>query len=175
MIHDSTLFSESQGLKPQILLPIVALLIAVSAYLFMEQLIAGNPVGDAPVSNEVLVLVVLFTGILMPAFLFSLKLRTVVDQGAVRVSLFPMKRLVIPLKDVQAFGVKRYDWLRDYGGFGLRFNSEGWAYIMQGDTGVQIQRRDGTRVLIGSADAEGFIQALRIASGMTESSEQRRR
>ncbi len=175
MTHGSTLYKESQGLKPRLVFPIVAFLIAVSLYMVFEQLIGGNPVGDNPASDEGMVLIVLFTGLLLPTFLLSLKLRTVVDQESIRLNVFPLKRLTIPVEDIQGFWVKRYDWLRDYGGFGVRFNSEGWAYIMQGNKGVQIQRRDGTKLLIGSADAEGLIQALRMATGVTESLERGRK
>jgi len=172
--HGSTIYKESQGLNPRLVFPIVAFLIAVSAYLVIEQLIGGNPVGDNPASDEGLVLIVLFTGLLLPAFLLTLKLRTVVDQESIHLNVFPLKRSTIPVDDIAGFWIKSYDWLRDYGGFGIRVNSEGWAYIMQGGRGVQIQRRDGTRVLIGSADSEGFIQALRMATGLTESLERGR-
>lgn len=175
MTHGSTLYRESQGLKPHFLFPIVAFLIALSAYMVIEQLIIGNPVGDNPASDEGLIAIVFFTGLLLPAFLLSMKLRTMVDQEAIYVRLFPLKSMTIPLWDVKSFWIRRYDWLRDYGGFGIRFNSEGWAYIMQGGIGVQIQRTDGRMVLIGSNDVDGLIQALRIATGLKESPERGRK
>ena len=58
-----------------------------------------------------------------------------------------------------------YDPLTEYGGWGIRWSGNGWAYNVSGDEGVQLVLRSGKRILIGSQRSAELEAAIRQVSG----------
>ncbi len=166
MVHGSVNFKESQRLTPFLTVPSVLFFVGLAVYLAAVQLIGGTPVGDSPASDGELVFLILLTGLGLPALLLGTRMTTTVDQTELVVRFFPFKTLRVPLLEIDSYWVRNYHWLKDYGGIGIRRGLDGWAYIMRGDQGVQVQRRGGSRVLIGTQKPDELIQALRMVTGL---------
>jgi hypothetical protein len=67
--------------------------------------------------------------------------------------------------EVAHFYGRRYKPIREYGGWGIRFNKEGKAYNAKGEHGVQLVMRDGGKVLFGSQEPERLVAAIEDATG----------
>lgn len=63
---------------------------------------------------------------------------------------FHLSQRRIPLTDIVEAKRRQYDPILDYGGWGIRYSSHGWAWNVSGDEGVQLVLASGKRILIGS-------------------------
>jgi hypothetical protein len=60
---------------------------------------------------------------------------------------------------------RRYDPLREFGGWGIRGKDGNRAFTFRGKEGVQLELRSGKKVLIGSQQAEGLAASIRALTG----------
>lgn len=86
------------------------------------------------------------------AFLASLNLRTRIDSEGVhyRMMVFHWKEQTIPWDDIDQIYVREYSPIKEYGGWGIKQGRGGRAYNVKGNYGIQITRKNGKRVLIGT-------------------------
>lgn len=105
------------------------------------------------------IMVILGIGI----FTFYGGFRTLVTRDAVRVKMgiFGFKLLSLRVSDIQDAGVHSFAPIRDFGGYGIRFNQEMQAYFLRGEKGVKITTRDGKKYLIGSDHAERLSMVVK--------------
>ncbi|MCC7421529.1 MAG: hypothetical protein IT428_14690 [Planctomycetaceae bacterium] len=99
---------------------------------------------------------------MLPSLLgFLLRLETRVEDGVLSVRLTPFRPRRIALSDVVRAEVRTYHPIREYGGWGIRWGRGGMAYNARGNQGVQLELKDGRRVLIGSQEPERLLAAVR--------------
>lgn len=137
---------------------IALLLVGLFGYGLYQQLILGKPWGDKPMSDLVLVTVTILAwgvqGTIL-YLLFSMTLKVGVDTTNIYIHFTPFSKRVIPLSDIQNCEARTYNPLLEYGGWGVRSSwRAGMAYNAMGDRGVQLQLKDGKKVLIGSQRSE---------------------
>ena len=132
---------------------------------FIYQIILGGELGKRPVSDVQLVVLFALMGIGMPLFFFNIKLTTEVRPGEVLVKLWPFHRqpVKLPLHLVRDFEKVVYNPIRDYGGWGIRWGFKGKAYNMSGNEGVKLYFYNRKPLLIGSQDAVGLCEAIKLA------------
>ncbi|MEL6327520.1 MAG: DUF6141 family protein [Cyanobacteria bacterium J06626_23] len=130
-----------------------------SAY---RQLILGEPVGNRPASNPVLLLFWFAFGLALPAWFFFGGLRTEVRDDGVHLQAVapPLCSQHIDYSEIATYEARRYRPLRDFGGWGPRFGQGGKAYTVSGNRGVQLVFKDGRRLLIGSQKADQLVEAI---------------
>ena len=97
----------------------------------------------------------LFGGIMIVitmAFMSKLQLTSRIDSTGVnyRMSFLHRKEQVIPWEDIDQIYVRKYSPIREYGGWGIRFGPSGKAFNVRGNYGIQVVKKDGKRVLIGT-------------------------
>lgn len=110
-----------------------------------------------------LMVMILIVGVLV-LFRHWFRLTTRIDRIAIEVR-FPLglgRRIV--LTDIAEATAITYRPLADFGGWGIRFGSQGTIYSTAGNRAVRLVTRDGARVLIGSARPEALLDALGHAS-----------
>jgi Family of unknown function (DUF6141) len=90
------------------------------------------------------------------------KLTTEVNRSGLYIQYFPfhLSPRRIPLEHVILIEIKTYRPLRDYGGYGIRYNAAGKAYNVSGDRGVNLKFTTGRDLLIGSQRPEELAKAL---------------
>lgn len=99
---------------------------------------------------------------MLPTLLgFLLNLETRIEEGVLSVRLTPFPARRIALSDVTRAEVRTYRPIREYGGWGIRWGRDGMAYNARGNRGVQLELKDGRRVLIGSQEPERLLAAMR--------------
>ena len=158
-----TFYRESQKFPPALwllLLP-VSLLMTFGAY---QQLILDRPFGESPMPDGWMFSIWLIFGVLLPGFFYLLELRTEVLPDGVHARFYPLPGFgVIPFANIEKCYVRQFRPIMEYGGWGLRFSRHGTAYIMRGKVGVQLELKDGKKVLIGSQRSEELQQAIERA------------
>ena len=127
-----------------------------------KQVILGNQFGDKPMSNIGLVIVTILTLILSFLFL-NLRLETNIKSDGIYVRFFPF-HLTFKYyqwdKINQSF-VRKYNPIREFGGWGLRGLGKNRALNVSGDKGIQLITQDGSKILIGTNKAEEVTEILK--------------
>jgi hypothetical protein len=105
-------------------------------------------------------------GVGIPILLLTMELVTEVRSDGLYVRMIPfhLKYKRFSWDEIRECQARKYDPIREYGGWGIRWGKGGRAYNMSGSRGVQLVLSDGRRLLIGSQRAEelaAFIQQAR--------------
>lgn len=99
--------------------------------------------------------------VIMLLFL-RLALHTRIDETGVyyHFTYFHFKERHIPWSDIQKAYVRKYKPLAEYGGWGIRYSfGNGKAFNVSGNMGLQLELKNGKKILIGTQKA-GEIEAL---------------
>jgi len=98
-------------------------------------------------------------GILVFIFVFVLfnffKLKTRIDEKGVYYQYLPFyfSCRFLPWNSISKCYVRNYDAIFEYGGWGLKFSfrkSKGKSFTVKGDVGLQLELRNGKKILIGT-------------------------
>jgi len=166
MSSESTvLFREVQRFDQWWLWLLVLIPTSTVWYGAIQQLVFGKDFGENPASDTgVSVLLVLF-GILLPLFMYSLKLITEVRQDGLYVRFYPFHFSYrrYPYESMNSYKVRVYSPLKEYGGWGIRYGHKGMAYNVSGDRGVQLELKDEKNLLIGSQYPEELVSHMQSA------------
>ncbi len=93
--------------------------------------------------------------------LITVRLVTEVRDGTLVVALRGLWRSrSILLADIQSAETVTFDPERDYGGFGIRSNRDGKAYIASGHQGVRLKLANGATFVVGSQRSDELAGIL---------------
>ena len=156
------LFQESQQFSQLWLWALLGTMTLAVLWGIFQQAVLGKPFGDNPMPTPGLfVLLLLPLGILA---LFSyMRLITIIDDSGISIRFVPFDKRFIPWSDIDKAYVRTYSPLLEYGGWGIRFSLKGrsMAYNVSGNKGLQLELKDGRKVLIGTRKAEELEQVLK--------------
>jgi hypothetical protein len=159
------LYREVQHFR-QLWLWIILLAISLfSIYGFVKQVIMGEPFGNNPAPDVVMIALLVIFGLGLPILLYVMNLTTKVRNDGIYVRFYPIHFSFrrIALENIVKYEVLTYSPIREYGGWGIRYGTKGKAYNVSGNRGVQLQFSDGNRLLIGSQKPEQLVEALNLA------------
>jgi hypothetical protein len=95
------------------------------------------------------------------ALLWFGELRVDVRDDGLHVRLFPLTRqLCFAWETLSRCEARTYRPILEYGGWGIRSSRAGKAYNVSGNRGVQLELRNGRRLLIGSQRADELAAAI---------------
>ena len=83
----------------------------------------------------------------------------------VRWGVFGFKVLKIRADEIDTAELHRFSPLKDFGGYGIRFNREMKAYYLRGGIGVKLALQNGKKYLIGSDTPESLLAVVKAVSG----------
>ena len=105
--------------------------------------------------------------ILAPALLFFFKLTTRIDDKGIHYQFFPFhfSLKTIAWQDIKSAHVRTYDAIGEFGGWGLKGGlfwkkSKGTAINVSGDIGIQLELKNGKKLLIGTKKEEESKRVL---------------
>ncbi len=156
-------FTERQHLRQPWLWLLIGGMMAVMWAIFIQQIIRGKTVGTNPMSDWGVVISWLLFGLGLPALLWYMHIETTVTADHVVIRVVPFTRRVIRPGEIVRFSTRQVRPIREYGGWGVRGWSDNRAYLMSGNTGVQLELANGDQVLIGtdrSAELETALTQL---------------
>lgn len=131
----------------------------------VQQLIFGKAFGDNPTSDTGMSILLVLFGVLLPLFMYSLKLITEVRQDGLYVRFYPFHLSFrhYPYESINSYSVREYSPLKEYGGWGIRYGRKGMAYNVSGNLGVQLEFKGGKSLLVGSQKPEELVRYMQVA------------
>lgn len=151
-----SVFKENQRFNQ----PWLWILLVVSVVLFLLGLIYKHSNGESlRVSGIVIALIAM---ILIVGLFLRLSLETRIDQYAIQFRYPPFinQWRKIDRETIQSAHVEKYSpWT--YGGWGIRYSGNGWAYNVRGNTGIIIKKKNGRQLLIGTQQPLKAKEAIR--------------
>jgi hypothetical protein len=178
-MNDKILFSEQQKFRqPWLWIMLIAMLGIPFIFIrgFVQQVIHGQPWGDNPMSDTeliictIVVIVIIVTSIIL---LWITRLETFVTSSEINVKFFPFQRSFQHFKwedivnaSIQKINpMKQGGWgFRSKSGFGFRvgldgikltnFMSKNVIYSVSGKYGLQLELKNGKKVIIGTGKAK---------------------
>jgi hypothetical protein len=168
-----TIFKETQKFnQPMIWVGMIFIgLIMTSIFGFgiYRQIIQGVPFGNNPMSDNGLIITFVLTILLFICLVLLFRfarLSTIIDQRGIEYRFFPfqLKYHKINWDEIEKKEVITYKPIRDYGGWGMRFNRKGKAFNVSGDKGIQLYLKNGKQILIGTqkeTELADFLKTLK--------------
>ncbi len=155
------LYSEKQKFTQVWLIFILIIPVAIAIWGIVQQVIMGVPFGNNPAPDLALVLIFVFMAALAMLFL-SMNLQTSIDKTGISYRFFPFhtKSKLIKWTEVDKVYVRKYKPIAEYGGWGIRFGKNGKALNTSGNKGMQIEFRNGKKLLIGTQRPEELQKVL---------------
>jgi hypothetical protein len=153
------IFKEIQKFKqPWVFVLLIAtglITIGIFGFGIYRQIFQGLKFGNHPMSDMGLIIVFCLVLLLNIALflLFGLaKLTTVIDKVGIEYRFFPFHASshLIYWNMIEKYTVIKYDPLKDYGGWGIKYNRHGKAYTLSGDKGLLLYLKSGKKILIGT-------------------------
>jgi hypothetical protein len=153
-------FQEVQYFHQRWRLALLAGLVTVFLYGCYRQVVRGEPWGNQPVSNALLVMMTLALAALI-YWLLKMHLVTEVRDREVYVHFMLFwKPRRLPFSAILSVEPVTYRPIEQFGGRGIRRGRHGWAYTVSGDRGVQLTLAGGERLLVGSQRPEELAAAI---------------
>lgn len=105
--------------------------------------------------------------VLSMVLLGTLKMNTWMDEEGVhyKMKLFHWSVRTIPWDEIDQIHVREYSPIMEYGGWGIKYGKSGWAYNVRGNHGIQILKKDGKRILLGTQrpeEAAAYLAAQQL-------------
>lgn len=154
------LYKEEQKLRQNLLWLVILIAPTLFFWIVLSyQLVTGRLVGDHPISNLPLgILTGIYTICSVYALLF-IKLTTVIYEDRIEygwnIPTADLNR--IPFSDIETMDLIKYGFV----GYGYRISVKyGTVYNVGGNKGLQIRRRSGEKILIGTAKENELSEAL---------------
>ncbi len=161
-------FSETQRFRQWWLWAPLLVLLAIASYLFVKQIIFGDPQGKTPAPNWV-IWTMLITSVFGLLALAVPKLVVNVQSDGISVTFAPLRQRLFKWDEIHRYEAVTYRPLREYGGWGYRIAGRGnRALSVSGNQGVRLHGRqdnapDGRpwQLLIGSQRSSELFAAIR--------------
>jgi hypothetical protein len=106
--------------------------------------------------------------VLILGILFVVRLETRIDQHGIGYAFFPFHRSLkqIPWSALEKAYVRKYNPIGEYGGWGYRvkLGKGGKALNVRGNVGIQLELKDGKKMLIGTQKEQDARSVLEYYS-----------
>ena len=154
------LYHEAQPLRPGHVRVVLAMPPAALLFMAIRQMVFHHPWTHPPMSDGgLLFLTVLLWAVYLR--LITVRLVTDLDRHELSVGLKGLWRKTnLPVSEIRSATPVRYDPAADFGGYGIRSGPRGVAYIASGNGGVQLELRDGRKILVGSQYPEALARSI---------------
>jgi hypothetical protein len=169
-MSDEILFYEKQPFWRNWLM--IGALITVSVIFiwgFIQQIILGITWGNNPMSDVGLIIASSLILLFNICLAFT-KMQTVITEEGIYLRYLPfdLHTRFFAWDDMKEAYIRKYSPLREFGGWGVRFNftfSGGRAYNIYGSKGLQLVFDNGKKVLIGTNRADELAEVLKKING----------
>lgn len=107
----------------------------------------------------------IFIVLLIILLFMNLKLETRIDENGISYKFYPFHKSyqIISWNTISNSYIRNYNAIYEYGGWGIRFSfrkKKGKAFTTKGSIGLQIELKNGRKVLIGTQKKEELRRVL---------------
>jgi len=156
-------FRETQRFQSLVIWAVMIALTGFTMYALVRQVFFGEPVGDNPVPNAGLWMMVVLV-ILLDVLFASARLITVVNKDGIFFKFFPFHWNFhkVRWETVEHTELVEHNVLRKYGGWGIRvgFGGKGMAYLVAGKHALLIDRGKSMHIVIGTQRPDDLKKVL---------------
>jgi len=163
------IYKETQSFKYTwswyLMIAVAVLMFSIFGRGFYQQIIMGSEWGDRPMSDASLIITMIFSvgltaGIVV--FISIHKLVIQVDEGTVRYKFYPYfsQYRTLTSDKVKKLYVRKYKPILEFGGWGYRMRWKKKAFNIKGNWGLQIEFRDGKKLLLGTQKPKELDKAI---------------
>lgn len=169
-MEEEILFSEIQRFRQKwiwVLLIVVAIIgVAPLVVNIVMQVCLKTPLGKKPSDiGEYSIITLIYMAILAVVFglVASCKLETFINKEGITARFYPIQRSfkLYKWEDITKCYVRQYSPIKEYGGWGVRGLGKNTALNVSGNMGIQLELKDGNRILIGTNKPEEAEKVLR--------------
>jgi len=155
------LFKEKQRFTQKWIIVLVSIPLVITIWAIIQQIILDKPFGNNPAPDWIL-LISFFVPLLIIFFIFSMTLKTRIDKNGIYYRFSPIQRKErwIKWSSVKDAYVRKYQPIREYGGWGFRVGRSGKALNTSGNMGLQVVFKDGKRLLLGTQKPDELERIL---------------
>ena len=146
------IFKEEQRFTQTWLIVLITISMLVPIIIIIKEFSKENTTMSM---NEFLFSIILMPLCALPIFFFKLKTR--IDEKGIHYQFFPFhfSARSIAWSELKSAETRKYDAITEYGGWGLKGGffwrkSKGVAYNVSGDIGIQLEYKNGKKILIGT-------------------------
>jgi len=159
---DEILFRENQKFNQWWIWILIIGVNGLIGYAIIQRVMLGKPFGDHLASNFGLFMV-LGLPLLIALLFYCLKLETVITRDGIYVKFFPfyLKFKHYSWEEIQNLYVRKYNPIMEFGGRGLRGFRRNRALNVSGNMGLQLELKEGKRLLIGTRKAEELDDVIK--------------
>lgn len=126
----------------------------LTLYAVIQQLIFKTPVGSNPAPDLIVIMAFVTTFLILVLFKM-MYLQILIETKALTIVFYPFVKKVIPVQDIHHLEMVKYNSLTEYGGWGIRYGTKGWAYNIGGNLGLKIHLKNES-ILVGIKNEKQF-------------------
>jgi hypothetical protein len=156
----AALFRERQSFQLGAAKIALAMPPVVLAVISCRQIFFHHAWGNPPVTNGNLLFLTILT-LLVYIRLITIRLVTELRPEQLSVAMKGFwRRMRIPIAEIRTAAAVEYDPIGEYRGYGVRTGPRGQAYIAAGNQGVELELRDGRKLLVGSQQPKELARRI---------------
>ncbi|MTB51211.1 hypothetical protein [Lewinella sp. W8] len=100
-----------------------------------------------------------------------IELRTTITEDGIEARFWPFGRKRIFRSEIESAEVRSYSPIGEFGGWGYRIGPGGIAFNMQGNRGLQLKLKNGSKILIGTQKPEELSAFMKEFMGEVDDDE----
>lgn len=157
-------FNEEQRVTSTWLWLLVGCLSTIYLFTLIEQVFFNKPIGNNPAPD----LIIIAFGIIpltLLVLLMKVKLVVTIDEDGCKFQFRPFhsKFKEINWNEIKRIYLRKYNPVFEYGGWGIRVLpfSKNIAYNIKGSYGIQIELKNGKKILLGTLQPEEVEKVLK--------------
>lgn len=134
------------------------LLFALNIYVFILIFNLVDNFNDNLPSIFLIIILAIVEGLLL-----AINLKTQIYKDHISISFFPFfKNKLINFSELDKYYVRKYNPITEYGGWGFRIGvfGKGQAYNIRGNMGLQLEYKNGKKLLIGTQSPNELEEVL---------------
>lgn len=108
---------------------------------------------------------------LVAILLALLELRTTITDDGIEAKFWPFGSKRIFRAEIEHAEVRSYSPVKEFGGWGYRMGAGGIAFNVQGNRGLQLKLKNGSKVLIGTQKPEELSAFMKEYMGTVDDEE----
>ena len=158
--NEALLFREKQAFRVGYAKIAMAMPPAILSVICCLRILFHHPLGYRSVTNGDLLFLTILT-LVVYIRLITVRLVTELRSGQLSVAMKGFWREIhVPVAEIRVAVPVEYKPIEEYGGYGVRSGPRGQAYIAWGNQALQVELRDGRRLLVGSQRSQELARCI---------------
>ncbi len=147
----------------QLWLWLMIVIVPIACLISILDVIVFDKCSDPASASSIATLIIgIILGIGIPWLMYVTNLTTEVRTDGIYIRYFPFHRSFRKVsQEITRCEIRKYNPIREYGGWGIRGFKSDRAYNVSGDMGIQLTYSDGNKLLIGTHRPDELLSAIR--------------